>query len=309
MARVMDQSKDFSAAYQWIQSLIKLRAEDAETFKRLPPLSDELPTLPDLQSSDNNQHRPLIFLTGLPRSGTTLLAHQLSQHYQIDLSEEFDYIKYLVENAAFHPREISPDRLARKLGVKKHVAAYWQAQLESGVTTNPSIPLLDKNPSMAMLTPWLLALFPKMKILWLERDPRDLWVSSVTLDVPLNGATCWWQSPSDYGKWCQHLAALRDQLEEHLPAEQFIKVDYRDLVSDPDKVMASIEEHFSLTPHLEKTTQAPIVTSPSYQEVINPINTDRLSRWQQYRPFLDAEEQEAFDALPKLYPIQARPNT
>lgn len=303
MARLMDQSKDFPAAYQWVQAMINLRAEEAERLKGVHPLSDELPTLPDLKSLDKNQQQPLIFLTGLPRSGTTLLAHQLSQHYQIDLSEEFDYIKYLVENAAFHPRKISPDRLARKLGVKKHVAAYWQAQRESGVTTNPSIPLLDKNPSMAMLTPWLLALFPKMKILWLERDPRDLWISSVTLDVPLNGATCWWQSPADYGKWCQQLAELRDQLETHLPAEQFIKVNYRDLVSDPDKVMRAIEERFSLTPNVETNKQTSMVTSPSYQEVIKPINKDRLMRWQQYCPLLDAEEQESFDALLKLYPI------
>jgi len=299
IAQVSDRLKDYPLAYQWIQTIIELRASETEVFKKQHSLIDELPVLPELKSFDEQQHRPLLFLTGHPRAGTTLLAHQLAQNYQLDLSEEFDYCKHLVESVAFHPREVSPHKLTRKLGVKKQVAVYWRAQLESGVTTNVNgeVPLLEKNPSMAMLVPWLLAIFPHMKILWLERDLRDLWISSVSLDVPINGVTCWWQSPSDYGAWCQQLADLRDQLEYHLPEGQFIKVNYQDLVSDQNQVIAMVGERFGLEPRVDEERETPLVTSPSYEEVIQPVTTNRLERWRHYRPLLSDDDRATFDAL------------
>ncbi|BDS08359.1 hypothetical protein NT6N_33990 [Oceaniferula spumae] len=306
LARLADQMGDYEDAYKWVMETVSARSDEAEHMKLAFPMSQEaveLPAITEVNSMRASGERPVIFLTGMPRSGTTLLAHKLADRFSVDLSEEFDYIKQLVDNSAFQKSPMTPDKLVGKPSNKKYIAAYWRAQHESGLTDqlNGHTPLLDKNPSLALLAPWLLALFPNLKILWVERDPRDLWISSVMLDAPVNGATCMWQNPEDYGKWCAQQAELRERLNSLLPPEQFIKVDYQSLVSQPDSVLTDIAQRFSLEPNESRATASHLVTSPSYEEVVKPIAKNRVERWKNYRLLLSDVERKAFDQLPELY--------
>lgn len=299
LARVFDQAGDYAKAYEWMRKTVESRSSEVGAMKRLFPLVDRLPDLPEAESGAGEQE--LLFLTGFPRSGTTLLAHQLCERYDVGLSEEFDFLKHLVDSAAFGKRRLKPKQLVGRKENLEHLEIYWNAQVESGfVELGGGVPLLDKNPSLGMLTPWLLALEPNAKIIWVDRDARDLWLSSVMLDVPVNGASCWWQNPVDYAEWAGKVFEMSQLLEASLPEDQFVRVSYRELVSDPETILKRIGDRFGFAERARNRERS-VATSPSYAEVTKPISLERLNRWKAYRDLMEGEELEAFDALGEIF--------
>ncbi|GAA5494783.1 hypothetical protein Rhal01_00947 [Rubritalea halochordaticola] len=311
LVRANDRLEHYEDAWRWIQVLSEARQAEVDQFKKLPNLQPlgghELPMLESVNEKDLAKGRQLIMMVGMPRSGTTLLAHQLHQRYELGLSEEYDYMKHLVDNVSFSSsKSRSPEGVKKRGAVSKYIDLYWEAQKQTGAFEGESadVPLLDKNPAMESLLPWVLALFPNVAIIWVERDPRDAWLSSVAMDAPVNPVSCWWQNPVDYGLWCQNLAESRELLEQALPEERFIRVAYRDLVSGNEKVLQRTASLLGLQAR-DETREAALVTSPSYVEVQQPVQDTRIDRWQKYRPFIKGDQLAAFDSLPEKLGIEA----
>lgn len=307
LIRNCDRMGEYGEAWKWMQWVSCARREASSKLKgkvSLKPLGGQsMPKVIRDSGKGGGAHRPLIMLVGLPRSGTTLLAHRLREFYQVCLSEEFDYMKQLVQNVAYSgAKVIFPDRIRLNAEVSKHIRQYWQSQRLSAMlqSDDKNLPMIDKNPAMEALLPWVGALFPKVKIIWMERDPRDAWLSSVSMDVPVNPVSCWWQNPQDYGQWCSVMATSRKMLMESMPENQFIKIDYKDMVSDLPSTLKKVGEKFGLQLR-EREENRLVATSPSYEEVTKPVDSTRTERWQKYRPLMEGDLLAAFDDLPERF--------
>ncbi len=305
MARVADRLADYDEALGWIRRLQDERKLEAIRFRKRFPLSKERLEIqvPSVNEPETDGESPLLFLTGFPRAGTTLMAQQLRDRQHVALSEEFPYLRHLVDrqaNAAGKLPAIA--KLMNGSQAPRGVDEYWEAQQQtvpgfvSGETT-----LIDKNPSQGGLAPWVLAIFPNARFLWMERDARDLWLSAVMLDAPVNAITCWWTAPFDFGRWLSRQAQLRDRLSAALPSNRFQRVSYEELVENPNSVVDRVANDFELRrsgTHSAVKTVGSVVTSPSYAESVLPVSTDRTSRWRNYRDLLESPHREAFDCLP-----------
>lgn len=295
LARMADRLGDFEEAYRWIGELQKLRRVEAQRFQKLHPLSISVTPLPTL---DDERCKPdLIFLTGFPRAGTTLMAHRLREFYDLALSEEYPFLRHLVDQQAKGSKLPSPQNLFAANCRLETVAAYWEAQNQSLSEFTKGEPLIDKNPGQASLTPWVLVLFPQAAIIWMDRDPRDLWLSSVMLDVPVNAVSCWWNEISEFDQWYRNQIQLRDQLEAALPEHQFQRVSYEDLVHELEGIVDRVGRSFGLATPGSAGQPSAMVTSPSYAEVIRPITTKRTERWTSYRELLGPKDLALFDQL------------
>ncbi|MGB1261114.1 MAG: sulfotransferase family protein, partial [Akkermansiaceae bacterium] len=265
-----------------ITQILKLRKTEAAELSEQFSLADhediELP--PPLEP--DSEEPQLIVLAGFPRAGTTLLSRLLAEKFHSVISDEYPYLQQLVSQwgqigKAFpKPTHVASKPLKLR---KKTMNRYWQAQRETlDVGLEPGVLLIDKNPSLANLLPWLIGMAPGLQVIWAQRDPRDLWLSSVTLDAPVNQVNCWWQTPNNFAKWVSNQHSLSMRLEKHLGTSRFQRVDYSELVSSPDLVMQQLGNSLQINENNSPNELAQ-PRSPSYAEAVEQPHTRASGHW------------------------------
>ncbi len=117
--------------------------------------------------------RAHVFLMGFPRSGTTLLEQILASAEDVVTLDE----KPLLERAESEFLT-SVDRLrilieASDEALEPHRTFYWRLIEARGLDVSGKV-FVDKFPLNSLLTPLIVRLFPDAKIVFAERDPRDV---------------------------------------------------------------------------------------------------------------------------------------
>ncbi|WP_138465082.1 tetratricopeptide repeat-containing sulfotransferase family protein [Poseidonocella sp. HB161398] len=134
-------------------------AQDEAEFARMRQIAAQ--GFPQIDPPPLASRRP-VFVTGLPRSGTTLAEQILASHPQVHGAGERDSLA-----AAIHmegPPE-APPSAAQLLRLR---AAY----LDTLAASTPEAGwVVDKMPSNFLYIPWIAAAFPEAAIIHLERDP------------------------------------------------------------------------------------------------------------------------------------------
>jgi hypothetical protein len=130
----------------------------------------------------------LVFLLGLPRSGTTLLSVMLDNHPDIASPPEPWVMLALAELGKVpmrHPANsailgFAVDRFAgqddRILAARAAGAALYQTYLRR----HGARIFVDKTPRYALIPEFLISVFPKARFIWLRRDPMDIAASYLT---------------------------------------------------------------------------------------------------------------------------------
>jgi tetratricopeptide (TPR) repeat protein len=114
-----------------------------------------------------------VFLMGFPRSGTTLLENVLAADPDVVSLEEKETMSEAVRGLMRDPGDLS--RLAALSGaeLESFRNAYWRRVREFGADVRGKV-LIDKNPLNTHKLPLISRLFPRARILFAVRDPRDV---------------------------------------------------------------------------------------------------------------------------------------
>ena len=246
--------------------------------------------------SENEPRKPAIaLLTGMPRSGTTLLGSVLSAHSDIGLGDEFDAFPRLVLPAlvAGRPPEAITVELLDQLP-PDHIAVQtrtYRSFMSSaiGIEPAPSL-LLDKNPSLLpLLTPYLRT-NPTGKIIVVLRDPRDILMSCLMTYFPLNDFSVDFleldsavrRLELDVQTWLQFrnkgtanwIEIKYEAFLADLPGQARSLIDFLDLPWQP-KVLDYLD-----------SPADPLLNSPSYASVQKPLYHRAIGRWRRFQPQL-----------------------
>ena len=129
-----------------------------------------------------------VFLLGFPRSGTTLLEQILAAHGRVGTLEEAPTLA-----TAYQAFLSSPDACASLMALAPEEAAawaehYWAGVRERGVDTAGGV-FVDKQPAGTLYLPMIARLFPRAKILFALRDPRDVVLSCFRQAFQMNAMT------------------------------------------------------------------------------------------------------------------------
>jgi hypothetical protein len=128
-----------------------------------------------------------VFLVGFPRSGTTLLENVLASHPDVCTLEEKDTFGDLTHQ--FLVNDAGRDRLATLSPAEtaKYRAIYWDRIAKFGANVKGKV-LVDKYPLTSLKLPMVAKLFPKAKILFAVRDPRDVVLSCYRRNFAMNSS-------------------------------------------------------------------------------------------------------------------------
>jgi Flp pilus assembly protein TadD len=227
-----------------------------------------------------------VFLVGFPRSGTTLLENVLASHPDVVTLEEKDTFGSLTHD--FLTDEAGRERLAG-LGpaeIETHRAAYWGRVRGFGAQVAGKV-FVDKYPLTSLKLPMVAKLFPKAKILFALRDPRDVVLSCFRRSFAMNSSMFEFldiaRAARFYDAVMALCAAYRDRLQ----------LDWRQtrnetLVDDFEGEARAICDFIGLEWNAQMSdfavhAMSRTIRTPSSVQVVRGINREGVGVWRHYR--------------------------
>ena len=268
-----------------------------------------------------NFGRPLCFLTGHPRSGTTLLEQMLAAHPAVATADENSAMFQRLVTPLVFPASgpaVAADSLAlpalslRDLQVDgvestrlRDAVAQYRAHLEWVASDgNPENYLIDKSPAGLIDLPMIESILPETRVVVLLRDPRDVCLSCFQEDFGLNPVSVNFDSLESTAK-----KIVRD-LEfwfafRATTGLRWLEVHYERLVTDPESELRRICQFLNLdwNPAMLTFQEAlgqRSIQSPTYAQVVEPISNRAIGRWKNYRAGFQVAEQVLSDMCQRL---------
>lgn len=160
-----------------------------------------------------------VFVVGLPRSGTTLVASQLGKHPEVCNRSELNWIAALAA-------QLGPSPGAGALSTAAHL---YRSQLRQDDATGARC-YVDKNPLNFRHLGLIAAMFPNARIIHCRRDLRDtalsLWSQHFAHD-DMN----WAYDFGDIGAYARGYQTLMEHWRKTLPV-RVLELDYESLVTN-----------------------------------------------------------------------------
>ncbi|WP_449465919.1 tetratricopeptide repeat-containing sulfotransferase family protein [Stenotrophomonas humi] len=238
-----------------------------------------------------------IFLVGFPRSGTTLLERMLDGHPHLDVLDERPALEVAIEYLRSQPgwNDADLDASLAMLTSSQITGAreiYWQ-QVHRYV--QPSGRLVDKYPLTMTRLPYVARLFPQAQWLLLLRHPCDCVLSCHMQAFGINGGALAFATLEATAETYATVMGWWDGQRQRVPARVHV-LRYEDLVQAPAEELAALMAFLSLSvepaqlaSHHASASRTRRINTPSYAQVIQPINANAVDRWKRYRThFSDA---------------------
>ncbi|XP_063058509.1 tyrosylprotein sulfotransferase 1, like [Engraulis encrasicolus] len=237
-----------------------------------------------------NENTPLIFVGGVPRSGTTLMRAMLDAHPLVRCGEETHVIPRLLAMHATWSRSARERMRLDEAGVTEEVldAAVRAFLLEVIVGHGELAPrLCNKDPFTLKSLTYLARLFPRAKFVLMMRDGRSVAHSIVSRRIAISGF-----DTSSYRdclvKWSRGAEAMYDQCLE-AGKDRCMVLRYEQLVLQPQVAMRALLSFLDLPWHPHVLHHEQFIgkaggvslskVERSTDQVMNPVNTDALVKW------------------------------
>jgi tetratricopeptide (TPR) repeat protein len=245
-----------------------------------------------------------VFIVAFPRSGTTLLELTLDAHPRLVSMDEQPFVQAalddLIAEGAAYPERMAALAPAQLAAVRSR---YWE-RARTKVAVSPGRRLVDKNPLNILRLPVIRRLFPQAPIILAVRHPCDVLLSCfmqhfrtpdfALLCADLETLALGYRRTFDF--WYRQAALLDPRLLEiryetltvDFAAEirrvlEFLKLPWDDAVLRPE----------------ENAREKRFISTPSYSQVIEPVNRKAVDRWRAY-------ERHFIPILPMVAPYLER---
>ena len=231
-----------------------------------------------------------VLLIGFPRSGTTFLEVVLDGHPRVVSLEEHELFTEGVLKYMHEPLDLASLSRAGEEELQAVRAAYWQRVQQAGVDVAGKM-FLDKHPLNTLKLPLVARLFPQAKILFVNRDPRDVVLSCFRRRFRMNpamyqmltlaGAADFYDATMEFARDARALLGL-DWLDVH----------YERLMADFTGEMRVICDFIGLEwtsamGEFADRVQARERATPSIPQLSRGLDASGIGHWQHYRAAIE----------------------
>ena len=217
-----------------------------------------------------------VFIVGVPRSGTTLVAELIARHPCVCNRGELGSLQALAQQlSSVSHRQRAPFEEA---------ASVYAAHLRQD--DSDAHWFIDKQPLNLLHVDLILSLWPNARIIYCERNARDtalsLWSQSFH-----DRAHDYAYDFADIASLIQGCRRLMAHWRERYPAS-IRTVLYESLVHSPDETIAAIADWLEIPeggrPQPETAPSVSIATASAWQ-ARQPIHTRSVGRWRDYAAY------------------------
>lgn len=233
----------------------------------------------DMAHASLNSER-LLFIVGMPRSGTSLVERILASHPDVHGAGEqtaMIAIAYEMQKSTTDVTRLDTDRLNRCAGkYLEHIQ-----QLAPG-----AFRITDKLPDNFLRLGLINALFPDARVIHCRRHPADTCLSCYFQNF--SGVLAHTFDLESIGRYYLHYRRLMHHWETVLPLH-IHNVEYEKLITQPEIEIPRLLEFAELVPNeacyrFHEDTR--FTNTASYDQVCRPLYTQSAGRWRNYRQFI-----------------------
>jgi tetratricopeptide (TPR) repeat protein len=226
-----------------------------------------------------------IFITGLPRSGTSLVEQILASHPRVCGAGEVEYSHLWVDACTAASGQPFPGGIEQIPGGLMGAATrQYLARLKRHAPAARRV--VDKLPHNFLRIGLITTLLPQSTIIVCEREPRDLCLSIFQqYFAGEHGYAC---DLRDLGHYYQLYRGLMGHWEREWPG-RLLRVQYEALVKDSEseirRLLAACQLPFD-DQCLEFHRTRRLVYTPSAAQVRRPLYGGSVGRWRNYEAYL-----------------------
>ncbi|HJU38514.1 MAG TPA: sulfotransferase [Tahibacter sp.] len=308
LAKICDKLGDAAGAMRALETAHRLQA--APLRERMPDLfegrspfritrfsltREQYAQWPPAGADAPSTHASPIFVVGFPRSGTTMLETMLDAHPALASMDERPFLQRVIEHmqalGLAYPEDLGKLTPAQCDAMR----AVYDERVARHVVRSADVRLVDKNPLNLLKLPLIRRLWPHAKIVLMLRHPADAVLSNYmqSFNSPAFVAMCETVESTARGYadamdfWLDQSAVL---------APDVLELRYEDLVADIEpharRLIAFLElpwDDAVLRFH-EHARKRGYISTPSYTQVIEPVNARAVGRALAYAPWLAGAE-------------------
>lgn len=296
LSKIYDRQKNYVEAFHCLEEATRLhRSKNGYLANEYEAIAERIMALftqdfLSQHSGKSNSDLAPIFITGMFRSGTTLTEQILASHTQVQAGGELlcmvlitKQLEQVWENRG---KPIPGDNA--EIAADLNRAAMRYREMTSHLSANGKKRFTDKLPLNFLHIGLIHLLFPKASIIYCHRDPVATCFSCFQNNILMPADGSFTHDLTNLG----HFYKLHERIVQHwqqvLPG-RILQVEYKDLVEKPEVGIRRLLEHCGLEFEPQclefHTLQRPVAT-PSVMQVRNPVYTNAIEHWKNYRQFL-----------------------
>ena len=276
LGKASDDVGDFARAAAWLREANALARSATDwsrkNWRRLVAARADMP-VSAIRAAARPDFVP-VFVVGLPRAGTTLVADRLARHPATCNRGELNWIAQLARELGQAARP-SVDALERAVDT-------YVAQMRQDDT--PARFFIDKQPLNFLHIEYVLAMFPHARLIHCRRNARDT-ALSIWMQHFAGREMGFAYDFADIAAVEQGSARLTDLARKRHP-DAIRELRYEVLVQDPQRVIADLAEWIGLSPVSDDADdgRARVISTASAWQVRQPVHARSIGRWRAYAP-------------------------
>jgi hypothetical protein len=263
---------DGNVAMQWMATVAEKFS--AETMQRL--------------AGNGDPSNVPVFVIGMPRSGTTLTEQILAAHPLVHGAGELKILQQIADRTA------GPDGLP--IGFPRLVemmqpqdfAKLGKKYLDQITPKAPgAMRIVDKMPANFLYTGLIHLILPNARIVHCKRDAMDTCLSCYT--KLFAGEQKFSYDQKELGQFYRVYEMQMEHWRKILPAENFIEVQYEEVVDDLETQAKRLISFIGLewdSACLEFYKNKRQIRTASFEQVRKPIYRTSVGRWKPYAEYL-----------------------
>ena len=227
------------------------------------------------------------FLIGFPRSGTTLLDTILRSHPTIEVLEEIPIVNRFIDEL-FINRDFTLDKLENTNPILvKEMRDFYFNQIKNYKKNKSKRITIDKMPLNILHVGEILRFFPNAKFILALRHPYDCVLSCFMQNFMLNHAMANFLNLQDASKLYDLTMSLWKKYTEVFKID-YHTIRYEDVISNFEKTIKGVLSFLNVswsdnvTEFYKTAEKRGIISTPSYNQVSQPIYSNSMYRWKNY---------------------------
>jgi tetratricopeptide (TPR) repeat protein len=230
-----------------------------------------------------------VFVVGMPRSGTTLTEQILSSHPQVTGAGEVNFwssalVMLPIELATDRPYPDCVDLINHKVAVE--IGDKYLATLQQLVDKGSALRIVDKMPQNYFFLGLIAVVFPKARIIHIQRDAMDTCLSIYFQNFQEGHPYSY--DLTNIGRYYNEYLRIMQHWREVLPIKM-LEINYEDLVSDQEQVTRQLIEYIGLEWDdrcLQPEKSQKVVRTASLWQARQPVYKTSVARWKRYEKHL-----------------------
>ena len=288
LGRLLDKQERFDEAFSVYRQANSIRPypyDRSTPRKQMQALKSvfNADAVRNMRKAENSSDLP-VFIVGMPRSGTTLVEQILACHTDVHGAGELPYLTEVIAAAR-----------ARHDGNDAYMAQAAPAELEELAQQylarlTPLAPgsryITDKMPHNFLLLGYIDRLFPQAHVIHCVRNPLDtclsIYFQNFNANHPYAGDL------ELLGEYYTQYTGLMQHWKRVLNIP-ILDVQYEDLVRKQEQTSRTIIDFLQLEWNdkcLAFHESGRVATTPSYDQVKQPVYSGSIDRWKNYAGFL-----------------------